>query len=287
MALTEAVTAEPGGSINICTTLCASPSIRFEIFHWKFDTLMMPAKRDYQSQYDLSFGNPKWWKSVIVIHPIVVLSRYHSLNQIGGMTNSFIIIWVPLKLKFRDWFLFTQCVTATSASSVKHDSELYLLLLICRVLTLWFYPSCRSHPLCGTLWLRGSDRRRPQLQERRKVPDYQQHVSHYCCLSDCLHLGGMQVAHFITVLNGIVLLGGEPTGHPISADVKVAACIRLGPKISLLYFSLRTYIIIKNIFSCFQKMWQPLNFFCKYKRCLNANKIVKKARIYSIFGCNI
>lgn len=35
----------------------------------------------------------------------------------------------------------------------------------------------RSHPLCGTLRLRGPDRGRPQLQERGEVSDYQQHVS--------------------------------------------------------------------------------------------------------------
>lgn len=57
-----------------------------------------------------------------------------------------------------------------------------------------FYPSCRSHPLCGTLWLWGADRRWPQLQERRKVPDYQQHVSWCSCLSLCLYLREIQVS---------------------------------------------------------------------------------------------
>lgn len=79
----------------------------------------------------------------------------------------------------------------------KNDSELYFLWLICGVVTLCFYPSCRSHPLCGTLWLRGKDRRWPQLQERRKVPDYQQHVSHYSCLSHSLPLEKMWVSNLI------------------------------------------------------------------------------------------
>lgn len=123
----------------------------------------------------------------------------------------------PLNSTWLTYIQTTECAAAASVSSDKHESELHFLSLIFRVLTLCFYPPCRSHPLCGTLWLWGTDRRRPQLQERRKVPDYQQHVSHYSCLSACLHLGGM-------LWKGMVLLGVEQTGRSFSAEVKVAAC---------------------------------------------------------------
>lgn len=121
-----------------------------------------------------------------------------------------------------DWSLFTQWAAAACGSSLNRDSVPHFLLLMCRALTLCFYPSCRSHPLCGTLWLRGADRRRPQLQERRKVPDYQQHVSRHSCLSDCLHSGGMRVSHFITVFKkgGVELLRGEQTGQGVAFQLR-------------------------------------------------------------------
>lgn len=86
------------------------------------------------------------------------------------------------------------------------------------------YPLRRSHPLRGTLWLWGPDGGRPQLQERRKVPDYQQRVSHYGSLSNCPALGrNVEFLFLLNVLKKLVLLGVEQTGRWISLEVKVAA----------------------------------------------------------------